>query len=232
MEPAPAQPAETRSAESGIQSASILRRLLATAVDGLILIASLSAFAAIFLRFNNLRGPLPVLAGVAATLAIAFWFTYQYLLIVYTGSTPGLRAARLKIARFDGSPVTRRLRRWRVLASLLSALSAGLGYLWCFLDADSLCWHDRITRTHLRAEQMKSRAAGLAFRPEKAPSRNRLGLPKRPHELAGLLLALTAALHRGLLALRAAALSAGAGALFCGSLCAGLPILRVLPGAA
>ena len=150
IEPAPAQPAEGRASEFGVQSASILRRLLATAVDGLILIASLSAFAAIFLRFNPLRGPLPLLAGVAATVAISFWFTYQDLLIVYTGSTPGLRAARLTIAKSDGSPVTRRLRRWRVLASLLSGLSAGLGYLWCFLDPDSLCWHDRITRTHLR----------------------------------------------------------------------------------
>jgi uncharacterized RDD family membrane protein YckC len=83
-------------------------------------------------------------------LAISLWFTYQFLFIVYTGSTPGLRAARLKLAKFDGSPVLRSLRRGRVLASFLSGLSAGLGYLWCFLDADSLCWHDRITRTHLR----------------------------------------------------------------------------------
>ena len=150
IEPAPALPAESRTA-SRIQSASVSRRLLATAVDGLILFASLSAFAAVFLRFNPIRVPLPLLAGVAVTLAVALWFAYQYLFIVHTGSTPGLRAARVKLVKYDGSPVTRRLRRWRVLASLLSGLSAGLGYLWCFLDSDSLCWHDRITRTHLRA---------------------------------------------------------------------------------
>jgi uncharacterized RDD family membrane protein YckC len=69
---------------------------------------------------------------------------------VYTGTTPGLRAARLRLAGFDGSPVPRRLRRWRVLASYLSALSLGLGYLWSVLDEDGLCWHDRITRTHIR----------------------------------------------------------------------------------
>jgi uncharacterized RDD family membrane protein YckC len=150
IEPAPALPAESRTA-SRIQSASVCRRLLATAIDGLILFASLSVFAAVFLRFNPVRGPLPLLAGVATTLAIALWFAYQYLFIVHTGSTPGLRATRVKLVKYDGSPVTRRLRRWRVLASLLSGLSAGLGYLWCFLDPDSLCWHDRITRTHLRA---------------------------------------------------------------------------------
>jgi uncharacterized RDD family membrane protein YckC len=153
MEPAPALPPESRAA-SRIQSASVSRRLLATAVDGLILFASLFAFAAVFLRFNPVREPLPLLGGVAATLAVALWFAYQYLFIVHTGSTPGLRAARVKLVKYDGSPVARRLRRWRVLASLLSGLSAGLGYLWCFLDPDSLCWHDRITRTHLCAAKL------------------------------------------------------------------------------
>ena len=152
IETARPQPAENRTAaESQIQSASIFRRLLATAVDGLILAAALSVFAAIFLRFNPLRGPLPLLAGVAAVLTISLWFTYQFFFIVYTGSTPGLRVARLELANFDGSPVPRGMRHWRVLASFLSGLSVGLGYLWCFLDSDSLCWHDRITHTHLRS---------------------------------------------------------------------------------
>ena len=35
--------------------------------------------------------------------------------------------------------------RWR---RILSALSLGLGYAWCMLDEDQLCWHDRITKTH------------------------------------------------------------------------------------
>jgi len=137
-------------AESRIQSASIPRRVLAAALDGLILAAALSAFTAIFLRVNPVRGPLPLLAGAAAIIAVLLWMAYQFLFVVYTGSTPGLRLARLRLANFDGSPVSHRLRRWRVLASFLSAFSAALGYLWCFLDQDSLCWHDRITRTHLR----------------------------------------------------------------------------------
>jgi hypothetical protein len=41
------------------------------------------------------------------------------------------------------------MRRWRVLASFLSAASVGMGYAWVFLDEDSLCWHDRITHTYL-----------------------------------------------------------------------------------
>ena len=77
------------------------------------------------------------------------WSAYQYLLLVYSGTTPGLKLAKLELHRFDGSPVPLRLRRWRVLTSVLSGLSLGLGYAWCFLDEDRLCWHDRITRTYM-----------------------------------------------------------------------------------
>jgi len=40
-----------------------------------------------------------------------------------------------------------------VLASFLSAVSLGLGYLWCLLDQDGLCWHDGITRTYVQSER-------------------------------------------------------------------------------
>lgn len=137
-------------ADARIRSATISRRLCATALDALIVLSALSAAGAIFFRFNPAGSPLPLVAGVAVSLAVLFWMAYQYLFVVYTGSTPGLRVARMKLTRFDGSPVNRRLRRWRVLASFLSAFAAGLGYVWCFLDQESLCWHDRISRTVLQ----------------------------------------------------------------------------------
>src|SRR6202158_4906793 len=94
------------------------------------------------------------LAAALAMVTLLLWAVYEFLFVVYTGSTPGLRAARLRLAAFDGSPLDRRARRWRVLASFLSACSAGLGYIWCFLDQDGLCWHDRITRTHVQSVEL------------------------------------------------------------------------------
>jgi len=144
-------------------------------VDGAVLAICVAAFAAVFLRLNpslnpglnsvrlNLRhlnplhlndvsGPLLlVFAGALGVVTVLLWAAYEFLFVVYTGSTPGLRAARLRLVGFDGSPLNRRLRRWRVLASFLSALSAGLGYFWCILDQNGLCWHDRITRTHVQS---------------------------------------------------------------------------------
>ena len=154
--PAHTEPADKRAdSPSAVPSASIAQRALAALVDGAIWAMSLAAFAAIFLRLNPslnpVREPLALLAGALGGIAVLLWGAYEFLFVVYTGSTPGLRAARLRLAAVDGSPLNRRSRRWRVLASFLSAFSAGLGYLWCILDEDGLCWHDRITRTHVQS---------------------------------------------------------------------------------
>jgi len=165
---------------SSLSSASIVRRTFAALVDGVVVATSVAVFAAvsaaIFLRLNpslnpglslrhmkplhinlsmlpinNINGPLLLmLAGAVVVVTILLWASYEFLFVVYTGSTPGLRITRLRLAGFDGAPLNRRLRRWRVLASFLSAFSAGLGYFWCILDQNGLCWHDRITRTHVQ----------------------------------------------------------------------------------
>jgi uncharacterized RDD family membrane protein YckC len=132
-----------------LQSAPLARRILAAAVDAVIIAAACALFGFIFWKVTAIRPPRLQIIGLAAGLSGLFWAAYQYLLLVYSGTTPGLLLARLELARFDGSPAGRRLRRWRVLASFLSAASLGMGYAWVFLDEDALCWHDRITHTYL-----------------------------------------------------------------------------------
>ncbi len=135
--------------EMPLQSAPMLRRLGATTADAAIVSSAVSIFAYLFWRIELSVPPLQIAAGIVAVIAGTLWMGYQYLFFVHCGTTPGLKLAKLSLARFDGTPVPRRIRRWRVFASILSALSLGLGYLWCFLDEDQLCWHDRITRTHM-----------------------------------------------------------------------------------
>jgi uncharacterized RDD family membrane protein YckC len=174
IEPAVQEPAGERvSLSTAVPSASIAQRALAALVDGVILAIGLAGFVAIVLRLNPslefslgpVRGPVPMFAGAkpagsilaGPTLAVALgliavllWAVYQFWFVVCIGSTLGLRAVGLHLATFDGSPLHRRARLWRVLASFLCVFSGGLGYLWCFLDQDGLCWHDRITRSHLQ----------------------------------------------------------------------------------
>jgi uncharacterized RDD family membrane protein YckC len=132
-----------------LQSASLVRRVCASLVDGLIVAAASAFFGFIFWKVAAVRPPLVQMVGLAAGIPCLFWAAYQYLMMVYAGRTLGLRAAGLELAFFNGSSPKRSMRRWRVLASYLSAASLGMGYAWVLLDEDSLCWHDRITHTYI-----------------------------------------------------------------------------------
>ena len=131
-----------------LQSAPLSRRLLAGGTDLLVLATAISIFESIVIR---VAGPLTLEASGELTIGLLalLWPAYQYCLLVFSGTTPGLRLSKLAVTRFDGTTAPKSLRRWRVLASLLSCASLGLGYAWCFLDEDQLSWHDRITKTHL-----------------------------------------------------------------------------------
>lgn len=150
IEPAPARASgREKTDDFPVPAASLARRAAAGALDFAILLSALAGFAALFERINPARPPLPLLAAGLLFATGICWAVYKFLFVVYIGGTPGWRVARLRLAKFDGSPARRSLRRWRVLASFLSAFSIGLGYLWSILDEQGLCWHDRITHTYL-----------------------------------------------------------------------------------
>lgn len=132
-----------------LQSAPLGRRLTAAAIDGFLIAIAAALFGFIFWKIAAVRPPKFQLLGIAIGMLFALWAAYNYLLIVYGASTLGQRATSLQLSKFDGTCTSRSLRRWRVLASFLSAASVGMGYAWVFLDEDGLCWHDRITHTYL-----------------------------------------------------------------------------------
>jgi hypothetical protein len=150
IESAPVRESEKRPGiDIPLQSAALGRRLAAGMIDGTIIALASALFGYIFWKVAAIRPPQFQLIGLVAGIPCLFWAAYQYLLTVYSGRTPGLIVARLELKRFDGTATGRSLRRWRVLASWLSAASLGMGYAWLFLDEDALCWHDRITHTYL-----------------------------------------------------------------------------------
>jgi len=135
--------------EIPLNRASLARRILAGAIDGVIIFFASALFGVIFWRVAAVRPALGQMVALGAGIPCVFWAGYQYLLMVYGASTPGLRLAGLELVRFDGSAARRSLRRWRVLASYLSGASLGMGFAWALLDEDALCWHDRITHTYV-----------------------------------------------------------------------------------
>jgi len=148
-----AEPERRPGIDMPLQSAPPGRRMLAVAIDGAVVLAAAGVFGSIFYRLTRATLTVPEMAALGAGLLSVFWAGYQYLLMVYAGATPGLRAMKLRVQRFDGTPARRRLRRWRVLGSMLSAVSLGMGYAWHFLDEDGLCWHERVTKTYIAEEE-------------------------------------------------------------------------------
>jgi len=139
--------------EVPLQAAPVSRRVAAAAIDGLLILTATGLFGLVFWKMTGLRPPRTQIFGLAVAVPCFLWAAYQYLLLVYSGTTPGLRFAGLQVARFDGTVANRPLRRWRVLASYLGAVSLGMGYVWVLLDEDALCWHDRITHTYLAPQK-------------------------------------------------------------------------------
>lgn len=135
--------------EIPLQSARLSHRLWAASIDGLLIALASALFGYVFFRITTVVPPWREAIESALVFIGLFWGAYQYLLVVHAGTTPGLKLAKLQLHRFDGTSVPLKTRRWRVLASFLSALSLGIGYAWCFLDEDRLCWHDRITHTYM-----------------------------------------------------------------------------------
>ena len=134
---------------------AIGRRILAALVDLVFVCAAVMFYEWITIKIAHeipSRSLLLVSAGVAL---VAFWLGYQYLLMTYSGTTLGLRACSLELVAVDGSVPGRKQRRWRLLASLLSASSMMFGYAWALLDEEQMCWHDRISRTYLRVQEQE-----------------------------------------------------------------------------
>jgi uncharacterized RDD family membrane protein YckC len=149
--PADPEPGRRPGFDLPLQSASLSRKILAGILDGVVVATAITVFAYVFVRVSDAAVPARLAANWTAIFLALFWAAYQYAFLVFTKTTPGLFLTKLRVRQFDGSPVPRRLMRWRVLTSFLSCASLGLGYAWCFMDEDQLSWHDRITRTHLSA---------------------------------------------------------------------------------
>jgi len=125
------------------------RRICAALVDCSLVAAASSTFALIchkMLPTLALSKPILVTAALAPVL---FWGIYQYLLLVYAGTTAGMQVTGIRLSTFKGARPSLRHRRSRVVGLYLSSASLIMGLLWAFVDVDALCWHDRISETYL-----------------------------------------------------------------------------------
>jgi len=149
------EPEESRTnfeEELPIHPAPLQQRVFAGLVDALVVLIAGAIFAITFTVTSSGLPQTRMVLLCGAIVGATFWLLYQYLFLVYSTGTPGMQMAQLELCTFKGEHVSVALRRWRALASLLSGCSIGLGFVWAFVDEDTLGWHDRITQTHLREQ--------------------------------------------------------------------------------
>lgn len=142
-----------------LYAAPLNLRLMASMVDGCIILASLLCFSAVFaFALSKLPGTpafgsmAPQTAAIAAVGTLALLtLLYQLLFFTFSEATPGMRYARIGFCTFNDENPTRAAMRRRIFAAILSACPLGLGFLWAWLDDDGLGWHDRISRMYQRS---------------------------------------------------------------------------------
>jgi uncharacterized RDD family membrane protein YckC len=92
---------------------------------------------------------LPAVLASVVTL-FAFAIGYQTLFFSLSGTTPGMRYARIGLCTFSDENPTRKAMLHRIFALLLAGMPLGLGLLWTCMDEENLGWHDRISRMYPR----------------------------------------------------------------------------------
>jgi uncharacterized RDD family membrane protein YckC len=131
------------------QAASISRRLGAGILDFTIVAAASAAFGGVAYKIlPQLQPTKPLILG-AATIPVLLWAVYQYLMMMYAGTTAGMQMTKIRLSTFKGGVPNRRHRRSRVIGLYFSTASLMMGLLWSLVDVDTLCWHDRISHTYL-----------------------------------------------------------------------------------
>jgi|HubBroStandDraft_6_1064221.scaffolds.fasta_scaffold01444_2 uncharacterized RDD family membrane protein YckC len=139
--------------ELPFRAVGVAQRVFAGLVDVAVAGVGVAIFAAVAFRMLS-KPPIskPLVMGLLVAAGL-LWSVYQYLFLVYAGTTLGMITAKIRLRTFTGKAPTLRQRRHRVLGFYLSALSLGMGLMWMFVDVDSLCWHDRLSRTYLADRQ-------------------------------------------------------------------------------
>lgn len=130
--------------------APLWRRLAAAAYDLLLVLALLMVMTGLVILA---RAGKAIDAGSAwfQALLLLTWWLYFAWSWTHGGRTIGMRAWRLVLANdTERQTVGWQRASLRFLSAWLSAIPAGLGFLWSIADRDRLAWHDRLSGTSLR----------------------------------------------------------------------------------
>jgi uncharacterized RDD family membrane protein YckC len=122
-------------------------RVTAGALDFSLIVVAAVIFAATFHYLGGavVWSKLTAIFAVAALAAITLLYGLMWTIV--GRESAGMRTMQLKLINFDGLPPDGRSRAVRLLGTILSFCSGGLGLVWALLDEENLTWHDHMSKT-------------------------------------------------------------------------------------
>jgi len=135
--------------ELPLRVAPIGQRVFAGMVDFSAVLVASATFALVFVKITGGMPESRLAPAVAAVVVGTLWSMYQYLFLVYSGTTPGMQVSGLALRDFNGEHMCRIARRNRAIGMMVAAVPLGLGFAWAFLDQDMLCWQDRMSHSYV-----------------------------------------------------------------------------------
>jgi uncharacterized RDD family membrane protein YckC len=131
--------------------APVNRRLMAGLTDALILIIGAALFGGIFwysmTRFCDHSSLVPFNIAILGLVTIIVTFGYFAIFTAITSATPGLLWMGCEIRNLRGEHPTLSESLWRAFGILVSLSALMLGFVWAYVDSESLTWHDRMSGT-------------------------------------------------------------------------------------
>jgi uncharacterized RDD family membrane protein YckC len=130
--------------------APLSRRFAAGLADMGVLLLGAALFSLIFwFAGGRISFFSAVTIAVLAFVAIFFVSVYYGAFTALAGATPGLLLFGLEVRNWEGHFPTVRESLWRAFGYMVSAAALMLGFVWAFVDAETLCWHDHISSTFI-----------------------------------------------------------------------------------
>jgi len=134
--------------------APLRRRLVAGLTDLGILLIGAGLFSLIFWFAGGHVSFLPLNLAVLGFVSTFFLTAYFGAFTALAGATPGLLLFGLEVRNWEGHFPTTRESLWRAFGYLVSAAALMLGFVWAFVDSESLCWHDHISSTFVTTRKV------------------------------------------------------------------------------
>lgn len=138
--------------EISMEKAGAGARLISYTIDLFILFIAALAIGLIFGGLFIYGADPRVIVIIETILSFGLLFGY-YSYFFGNGKTPGMKVAKIKLCRTDGTYQIGYGRGFiRCIGMIISSSVFGLGYLWILIDKNKQGWHDKIAGTYVVVE--------------------------------------------------------------------------------